>query len=174
MKPRILSILAVFILLSGLSSFSWASGQKGVRSCLSSDLIGTWELRSMNTKIKIDPNDPFGWPFQRFSFDHRGDVKEMMSTTPIEGNKAAIQKFENAASTSKFSLDEKGILSVSKIESPLPERCACTVATKDVPAEMLAKLPSSKRTQVPHQGDLVLTYMNRSGQPVIIKSLRKL
>ena len=174
MNFRAMSILTLFIFLSGLSSFAWPSGQKGVRSCLTSDLMGTWELRNMNTKIKIDPNDPFGWPYQRFSFDRRGDVKEMMSTTPIEGNKSAVKKFENAASTSKFSLDERGILSVSKIESPLTERCACNVATKDIPADLLAKLPASKRAQVPHQGDLVLTYMDRNGQPVIIKSLRKL
>ena len=173
MKFKGLCFFITAICLSATLSPSWAAGNKGVRACLTSDLIGVWDMQSINTKVKLDPNSSFGWPYQRFSFDRRGDVKEMMSTTPIAGDKAAMQKFENAASTSKFSLDERGILSISKIESPEPEHCACSIAIKEVPAEMLAKLPEAKRALIPHQGDLILTYMSRGNKPVVIKSLRR-
>lgn len=175
MKVLKISVVALTVFFGNLFVPSvFADAQRGVRPCLTSDLIGTWEMRSINSKIKINPTDPFGWPHQRFKFDIRGDVKEMTSTTPIEGNEAVIQKFDSAASTSRFSLNEQGVLSISKLESPETENCMCTYAMRDVPPEALLKLPESKRAQVPHKGDLVLTYMSRNGQPVVIKSLRKI
>ena len=157
----------------GVTGIALAAGQKGVRPCFVSDLIGVWEMKNINAKIKIDPKDSFGWPYQRIAFDRKGDVKQVASTTPLEGNKVVIQKFNRAASTSKFSLDERSVLSITKLESPNPERCLCSYVTRDLPAEALAKLPASRRDQMPRQGDMVLTYMNRNGQPVVIKSFKK-
>lgn len=165
------SLVMSLALFSGITTASAA--QKAVRACLTSDLIGTWEMKSINAKIKIKPEDSFGWPYQRFQFDRRGDVKQITSTTPIEGNQPLIRKFNNAASTSRFSLDESGNLSITKLELPVPENCMCSYAMRDVPAEVLAKVPDSKKSQIPHQGDIVLTYKNRRGQPVVIKSLRR-
>lgn len=174
MKFRQIFIVSIVILLYGFSvQVPAMSAEKGVRPCLTSDLIGTWELRNISSRIKIGPDDSFGWPYQRFAFDIRGDVKEMVSTTPIESNKAAVQKFEKTASTSKFMVNERGVLTITKIESPQPEQCMCAYAIKDVPAEKLVKIPESKRALIPHLGDVVLTYLNRSGQPLVIKSLRK-
>ena len=152
----------------------FAETSKGVRPCTMSDLIGTWEMKNINAKIKIDPKDSFGWPYQRFAFDKKGDAKEMTSTTPIESNSAVIKRFNNAVSLSKFTVNERGILSISKIESPNPEICMCSYATKDVPPEILEKIPDSKRVQIPHKGDIVLTYLNPKGQPVLMKSFRKI
>ena len=103
--------LGLFLMVSwiGLAGTASAAAQKGVRPCFVSDLIGTWEMRNINTKIKIDPKESFGWPYQRIAFDRKGDVKQVASTTPIEGNKALIQKFNRSASTSKFSLDEGSV-----------------------------------------------------------------
>ena len=156
-----------------LPAVLFAATSKGARPCVMSDLIGTWEMKNINAKIKIDPKDSFSWPYQRFLFDRRGDVKEMTSTKPIETDSASIKKFDNAASTSKFTIDERGMLNISKIESPNPESCMCSYATKDVPAEVLAKIPDSKRAQIPHKGDIVLTYLNSEGHPVLMKSFRK-
>ena len=165
----------LFLMISyiGLAGAASAAAPKGVRPCFMSDLIGTWEMRSINTKIKIDPKESFGWPYQRIGFDRKGDVKQIASTTPIEGNKAVIQKFNRGASTSKFSLDEGSLLSITKLESPNPERCLCSYVTKDLPAEILAKVPAAKMGLMPHEGDIVLTYMNRSRQPAVIKSFKK-
>lgn len=175
MQLRRTSILYLTIVLTGFSVTASASQtQKGVRACLTSDLVGTWEMKNISAKIKINPNDSFGWPYQRFVFDRRGDFKQMASTTPIEGDKPLIEKFNRAASISRFSLDERGILSITKLESREPERCMCGYATKEAPPEVLAKLPDSKKSQVPHQGDIVLTYMTRGGQPVVIKCLRRI
>lgn len=175
MRFRKIQILVMTVVLMGFSVTASASQpQKGVRACLTSDLIGTWEMKNINAKIKINPNDSFGWPYQRFTFDRRGDFKQLASTTPIEGNKSLVEKFNKAASISRFSLDERGVLSISKLESQEPERCMCGYAMKEVPAEVLVKLPDSKKSQVPHQGDIVLTYMTRDGQPVVIKCLRKI
>ncbi|GEM_PF-2654947 len=167
--------LGLFLTVSSIGFMENASAEarKGVRPCFVSDLMGTWEMRNITAKIKIDPKESFAWPYQRIAFDRKGDVKQVVSTTPIEGNKAVIQNFNKAASTSKFSLDEGSILSITKLESPNPERCLCSYVTKDLPAEALAKLPASKQGAMPHQGDIVLTYMNRNGQPVVIKSFKK-
>ena len=167
--------LGLFLMASsiGFAATASAANQKGVRPCFISDLISTWEMRSINTKVKINPKDPFGWPYQRVAFDRKGDFKQVASMTPIEGNMGLIQKFNRAASTSRFSLDEKSILSITKLDSPNPERCLCSYVTRDLPAEALAKLPVAKRDQMPHQGDIVLTYMNQNGRPAVIKSFKK-
>ena len=174
MSRRKSLILILSLAVICLPAALFAEGQKGgVRPCRTSDLIGTWEMKNISAKIKLDFKDSFGWPYQRYAFDRRGDVKEMTSTTPIESDKAKVKKFDNAASTSKFTINERGILSISKIESPNPETCMCSYATKDVPEEILAKIPAAKRAQIPHKGDIVLTYVNSNSQPVLIKSFRR-
>src|SRR3989338_923235 len=111
-------VLYLTIVLMGFSITASASQtHKGVRACLTSDLVGTWEMKNINAKIKLNPNDSFGWPYQRFAFDRRGDVKQMASTTPIEGDTSLIEKFNRVASISKFSLDERVVLSITKLES---------------------------------------------------------
>ena len=170
---RMIGGLLLIVLSGVIAGTAFAASQKAVRPCFMSDLLGTWEMRNINAKVKIDPKDPFTWPYQRIAFDRKGDVKQVTSTTPIEGNKALIQRFNRMASTSKFTIDEGSILTITKLESSNPERCMCSYAMKDLPAQVLAKLPESKRGQIPHQGDIVLTYVNRNGQPVLIKSFRK-
>ncbi len=163
----------LFVFLGGYQCSVFAATEKGVRPCFMSDLIGTWDMRDINTKIKIDPKDSFAWPYQRLMFDRKGDVKQVISTTPISTDKALINKFNKAASTSKYSIDEGSVLSITKLESPNPERCMCSYVTKDLPAEALVKLPAAKRDQMPHQGDIVLTYVDRNGRPIVIKSFKK-
>ena len=101
------------------------------------------------------------------------EAQQMAVRAIAEGNKAVIQKFNKSASTSKFSLDEGSVLSITKLESANPERCLCSYVTKDLPAEALAKVPATKRGLMPHEGDIVPTYVNQSGQPVVIKTFRK-
>jgi len=139
-----------------------------------SDLVGTWEMKSLNSKIKTNPKDPFTWPYQRVIFDKKGDVKEMTSQKTIEGDRAVIQKFENTLSTSKYSLDERGVLSITKLELTYPEKCLCAYVTKDLPPGVLAKIPEAKKAALPKRGDILLTYFGKDGKPYLSKSLRKL
>ena len=150
-----------------------APAQKTGRTCLVSDLVGTWELKGFNSKTKVDPKNPSTWMYQRFLFDKKGNVKEMTSREPIEGNKAAVRKFENALSTSKYGLDERGILSVTKLELPYPEKCLCIYVMKDLPPETIAKVPEAKRAGLPRKGDVLLTYFGRDGKPHLSKNLRR-
>lgn len=161
------------VLWAAAADNAFGASQKTIRPCFVSDLLGTWEMKNISAKIKINPGDPFAWPYQRIAFDRKGDVKQVTSTSPIEGNTALIHKFNQSASTAKFAVDEGSILTITKLESPNSERCMCSYVMKDLPAEALVKLPESKRGQIPHQGDIVLTYANRSGQPILIKSFRK-
>ncbi len=151
-----------------------APGQKVGRACVMSDLVGTWEMKSLNSKIKTNPKDPFAWPYQRFIFDKKGDVKEMTAQIPIEGNRAAIQKFENSLSLSRYSLDERGVLSITKLELHYPERCLCAYVTRDLPPEALAKIPEAKKAKLPKKGDILLTYFGKDGKPTLSKILRKI
>ncbi len=160
--------------MMGTAGQAWCAESKNVRPCFMSDLLGTWEMRNITSKIKINSKDPFAWPYQRIAFDRKGDVKQVTSTTPLQGNKDVIKKFNQEASTSKYSIDEGSVLSITKLENPNPERCLCSFVTKNLPAEALLKLPVAKRDQMPHEGDIVLTYMNRRGQPAVIKSFKKI
>ncbi|OIO37023.1 MAG: hypothetical protein AUJ72_05340 [Candidatus Omnitrophica bacterium CG1_02_46_14] len=166
-------VLLIFLIL-GTADNAWTAQSKNVRPCFMSDLMGTWEMRNVTSKIKIDPKDSFVWPYQRITFDRKGDVKQVTSTTPFQGNQAVIKKFNESASTSKYSIDESSVLSLTKLENPNPERCLCSYVTKNLPAEVLLKLPATKRDQMPHEGDIVLTYMNRGGKPVVIKTFKKI
>lgn len=149
-----------------------AQTPKTSRPCLVSDLVGTWELKGINSKITLNPKDPFGWPYQRFVFTERGGVKEVVSSSPI--GREALAKLANSLVTSKFSLDERGILSITKLELPYPERCLCSYATEDIPPELLMKVPKNKQATMPHKGDLVLTYLSKAGEPIVAKTLRKI
>lgn len=165
----------VFILSSFLFvSSEAAAAAKSARPCLTSDLIGSWEMRNIKTKVKLKEDDAFGWPQQRMVFDRRGDVKQVMSQVALENDPATLKKFNNTAFTSSFVVNDRGILAITKIESPVPETCLCSFIITGVSAEVIAKIPEAKRNELPKPGDIVLTYLTQKGQPIVVKTFRKI
>ncbi|HTL70500.1 MAG TPA: hypothetical protein VL404_04325 [Candidatus Eisenbacteria bacterium] len=150
---------------------SWAVGHS--RPCLEKDLVGTWQMRSINTKLKLDSRDPFAAPYQWFIFDAQGRFKQMTSSEPIAGKSDLIRQFEERIPTTRYALDAKGMITLTRIETPNPEVCVCTYVLEGVPEDKLAAIPEAQRWNVPQKGDLILTYPNGEGKPVLAKSLRR-
>ena len=169
---RVYFYLSVFLFI--LSSTTAFAAGKSVRPCATADLVGTWDMKSINSKIKAGPNDAFVWPYQRFTFDARGGVKQIASVKPLEQDKKSLDRFNNELTTSLYHVDAKGVLTISKLESPTPERCLCAYVVADVPAEVIAKVPEAKRANLPQKGNVALTYVNAKGKPVLVKALKKI
>ena len=148
--------------------------QKTGRGCTAADLLGTWDMVGMNSRVTSKDNkDPFLWPYQHFSFDAKGHVKQMSLEHSILSDKAALQKFENTLSTTRYSVNGQGLLSFARFESPNPEKCFCTYVTQDFPASVTAKVPESKKALLPRKGDVVLSYLDKDRKPLLSKTLRK-
>ncbi len=170
---RSLSIaLPVLLLAVSVQAANSPKAAHVSRPCLASDLTGTWLMKSITGTIKIDKKDPFLWSNQVFVFEADGHVKELASDKAIVPS--AIQKLESAPATSSFTLNPKGILSITKIERSTPEKCACLFMTQNVPEALSAKVPDARRSQLPAKGDVMLSYLGKDGKPVLTKSLKKI
>lgn len=173
MNNASLKVFLTFLLILIWIGPAQGAGKTG-RRCTASDLVGTWDLVALSTRLKVsNPKDPFFLPYQRFRFDASGHVKETGSEKPIASDKSALQEFESAVFTSRYDLDSKGILNITKLERTIPERCFCTVMLQDLPPSTLAKLSATKRVQAPKKGDVILTYVGKDSKPALTKTLRK-
>ena len=174
MKKIAVILLVVGLGAVGIEGRTHAQTQeKGGRPCLASDLIGTWQLKGINSKSINNSKDTFFWPYQRITFTNRGGMKEMVAQEPFEKTPGLLKKFDNTATTTQYQLDARGVMLIKKFEAPMPEKCLCVYTQKDVPREMLDKIPAKKILSLPAKGDIVLTYVDPSGKPVAAKTFKK-
>lgn len=143
------------------------------RPCKASDLVGTWQLKTLVAQARLNKKDPFVWDHQRVRFTADGGTAQIVSEKPLDQDPAALKRFAESLTVSTYAVDERGILSVSKLESPDPENCLCVIATADPSPAALAKLKPEQLARAPKKGDLLLTYLGSNRKPLLTKVFRK-
>ena len=147
----------------------FAAEEKVSRPAVKKDLVGTWELVSV--RPIHDASDPVFYPYQRYVFNADASMKYMVSEKPF--TKEWLDKFVKQPREIDYRVDEKGVLSLIWQNKPHQESAICAYGLKDVPAEVLAKVPEGKRKGLPKKGDLTLSFLNSQGKIAYQKVLTR-
>ena len=164
-KKKSLWICTVLLLTSLISS---AETEKASRACTKSDLVGSWDMVSVNPVF--DKKDAVFFPYQRFIFSPDSSMKFMASEQPF--TKEWLDKFGKQPREIDYSLNDKGLLTLTWQTRPHSEVALCAYVLKDVPPEVLAKIPSFERGSLPKKGYVTLSFLNSDGKISYRKILR--
>jgi hypothetical protein len=141
-----------------------AASESGVRACAKADLVGSWDMVRIATppasSVALDARDPSYYPHQRFVFQEDGRVRHLTSTVPLA---ASSQPTALAIpSTTTWSLDDQGFLTLRQSAAPAPEPVLCGYLIQADP-----RSAGPVRT-----GDVLLTYY-KNRKPILFRHLRK-
>lgn len=159
--------------LSALLSVSmvFADGtSKASRPATKADLVGAWEMVSVQPVR--DKNDAVFFPYQRFVFDRNSSMKFISSEKPFSAE--WLEKFRKQSAEIDYSLNEKGIMTLSWQKQPHVENVLCAYVLMDVPAEVLSKMPAVRRKGLPKKGSVTLSFLNSEGRIAYQKVLAKI
>lgn len=148
---------AVAVVLTALSIRAASAQPPVARPCATSDLPGTWDVVRISAAFPIDEKNPYYYPHQRYVFEASGGVRHVTSTQQF--SRAEFAAMIRIPATSTWSLEDRGRLMITRPgESPEPSLCTFGLgAVEDLKV-----------------GDVVLTYFDRSGKPVLKRVLRRL
>lgn len=177
MKQKMILAAVLLAAVSGWTSAHAAEAtqrQRAGRPCKPTDLSGTWVMRGLTLAAQpVNSDDPGLSPYQRYFFDQKGRIKHLVADRLLSDEDPALVKFSKMGATSTYTLDQRGLLKIQHLESAFPEQCLCTVVLRDPDPVSMEKLDVSKRERIPKKGEIVLTYLDRKGKPVLTKSLMK-
>ena len=148
--------ISILIALLISSSPLWAAPERVSRPATKSDLVGVWDMVSV--RPVSDKTDPVFFPHQKFQFRPDSSLKVMVSDKAF--SKESIDKFQKMPAAIDYSIDEKGVLTMTWQNRPHSETAVCAYVMKDIPVEMTAKLTSEQRAQLPKKGDVTLSFLN--------------
>ena len=158
------------IFLVGLwAAAASAETQHASRPCTKADLVGTWEMKSVSPML--DPKDAVFFQHQSFVFSGDSSMKFISSENSF--TKDWLDKFESQPKLIDYSVNEKGFLTLTWQQKPHSETAVCAYALKDVPADVLAKVPEPERKGLPKKGDISLSFLNSAGKVAYRKILEK-
>ena len=167
-KRSLFGVFAAFVLLA--ASLAQADQEKVSRPAVKADLIGSWDMVSVQPVR--DKNDPVFFPYQRFLFNPNASMKFMSSDRPF--NQEWLEKFKKQPAEIDYTLDEKGVLTISWQKRLHIESVLCTYVLKDVPVEVISKLPSERRKGLPKKGNITLSFLSSDGHIAYQKVLSKI
>lgn len=170
MKKIFFPGLIALVLFSAVLPAALAADEKMSRPASKADLVGTWEMASVQPVH--DKNDPVFFPYQRFMFGANSSMKFISSEKPF--TKEWLNKFKKQPAEIDFTVNEKGVLTLSWQKVSHAENILCSYVLKEVPAEVLSKLPAERRKGLPKKGDLTLSFLNSSGRIAYQKVLSKI
>ena len=166
--------IGIFIL--GLALFSAVSApaaqapqQKVIKPCTKAELVGLWDMVSVMPVL--NKQDPTFYPYQKFAFNSNSSMKVMTSDKPFDTNASAA--FKSQPSEIDYSLDPKGILTMTWSARPHTEYAICAYILQEVPPEILKKIPVERRAGVPKKGNVTLSFIGRGGKIAFQKVLKK-
>ena len=84
-----------------------------------------------------------------------------------------LDKFQKQTPEIDYSLDAKGILTMSWQKQLNSETSLCSFVLKDVPPEVLSKLSLARRKGLPKAGNLTLSFLGMDGRIAYQKVLSK-
>ncbi len=140
------------------------------RPATKADLVGQWKLVSV--RPVHDKNDPTFFPHQRFQFFGNASMKFISSENPL--TKEWQEKFNKQPAEIDYTISDKGLLTLTWSKLSHSENALCTYVLKDVPADVLAKVPESRRKELPKAGNLTLSFLNTKGRIAYQKVLEKI
>ena len=162
--------LWIFAMLMFVSCVCIADTGKASRAATKADIVGTWDLVSV--KPLLDKKDPVFFPYQRFVFDADSSMKSMVSDKPF--TKEWLDKFERQPREIDYSLNGQGLLTLTWQTQAHSEMAVCAFVLKDVPADVLAKMPETQRGSLPKKGNVALSFLNSQGKLAYRKVLTKI
>ncbi len=151
------------------ASTVFAAGEAASRPAVKKDLVGTWEMVSV--RPIHEPSNPVFYAYQRYVFNSDASMKYMVSDKPF--TKEWLDKFVKQPREIDFRVDSKGVLFMIWQNKPHQEMAICAYVLKDVPAEVLAKVPADIRKGLPKKGDLTLSFLNSQGKIAYQKVLTR-
>lgn len=169
MKTNLKKTAVALLPLVFCAAALFAAEERASRPAVKKDLVGTWELASVHPVH--DPNDPVFYPYQRYVFNSDSSMKYMVSEKPF--TKDWLDKFVKQPREIDFRVDQKGVLSLIWQSRSHTEEAICAYVVKDVPAEVLAKIPTERRKGLPKKGDLTLSFLNSQGKIAYQKVLTR-
>ncbi len=166
MKKILLGVLYGIL----ITSFSYAANPSVSRPATKADLVGSWDLVSV--RPIHDKKDPAFFSHQRYEFKQDSSMKFMVSQEPF--NKEWLDKFTKQSNEINYSVTAKGLLTFTWSNKPFSESAIAAVVIQDMPKEVLDKMPAIERERLPKKGNLVLSFLNKSGKIAYQKVLAKL
>ncbi len=161
----------IFCVFSGilLTTFSFAANPSVSRPATKADLVGAWDL--VNVRPIHDKKDPAFFPYQRYEFNKNSSMKFMVSQQVF--NKEWLDKFKKQPTEINYYVSAKGLLTITWSNKPFSETAIAAVVTQDMPKEIIDKMSAVEKDRLPKKGNLVLSFMNKSGKIAYQKVLAK-
>ena len=162
-------ILGLVLFLAASAQAAEAPSPKASKPCTKAELIGAWDMVSVTPVL--DNQDPTFYPYQKFAFNRDSSMKVMTSNKPFDAK--ALAAFKSQPSEINYSLDPKGILTMTWSTRPHTEYAICAYVLQEVPPEILKKIPAERRAGIPRKGNVTLSFIGRDGKIAFQKVLKK-
>ena len=161
------SWLCLVLLLASVAA--WAADEKVSRPAKKEDLVGTWDM--VTVKPEHDKSDPVFYAHQRFVFGKDSSMKFITSEDPF--TKEWLDKFAKQPPEIDFSLSDRGLLTLTWQTRPHNETAVCAYVLKDVPPDVLTRIPLVERAHLPRKGNVTLSFLNSEGKIAYQKILTR-
>ncbi len=137
------------------------------RHCLPFDVIGTWELLAYGSPHQFkNPDAPYLYPYQVFQYSKEGLMKSAHSPTAFAETPSTVLEGVGTALSYEMLPNSHGLLAVKRTQSQrVAETWQCRTATIDQ-IDLVRRLTIKR-------GDLVLTLLGKSGDPLFSRHLRR-
>ncbi len=166
MKKILVFVLSVML----VTVSAYAANPSVSRPATKSDLVGSWDLVSV--RPIHDKKDPAFFSFQRYEFNQNASMKFMVS--PQAFGKEWLDKFKKQPTEINYSVSAKGLLTFTWSNKPFSESAIAAIVIQDMPKEVLDKIPATERDRLPQKGNLVLSFLNKSGKIAYQKVLARI
>lgn len=152
----------VWFVISGLmmAVVAYAANPKVSQPATKANLVGAWDLVSV--KPVHDKKDPAFYSYQRYVFNSDSSMRFMVSDVPF--TKEWIDKFKKQPNEINYTVSEKGILTLTWNNKPFTESAIAAYVVQDMPKDVIEKLPASEKAKLPRKGNIVLSFLNKSGK----------
>ena len=164
------AMFVVAVLAQTSAAFSAPAADPASRPASKKDLVGTWDMVSV--RPAANASDPGLYPYQRFVFNSDASMKYMTSKDPFTAE--WLDRFRKQPAEIDYRVDEKGILSLMWQKQSHEENALCAYVLKDVPPDLMAKIPQAKRAGLPKRGDIAVSFLNSKGKIAYQKVLTKI
>lgn len=137
------------------------------RHCLPFDVVGTWELVAYGSPHQFkNPDAPYLYPYQVFEYSKEGMMRSAHSPTAFTATPSTVLGAITASLAYEMVPNSQGLLAVKRSQGhDIAETWQCRTATID-------QIDLARRLTI-RRGDLVLTLLGRSGQPLFSRHLRR-
>ena len=147
--------MVVFVGALCFAGTVFAAAEKVSRPCTKADLVGVWNMKSVQPPQ--NPGDPIFYKHQRFVFSEDSSMKFMTSEKSF--TQEWLDKFEQQPREIDYSVDPKGLVTLTWQNKPYHETALCAYVMQEVPPEVVSKIPEADRSVIPQKGNISLSFL---------------